>query len=57
VAQLLKQLGCTRALNFDGGTSTTMAILDKTAADGSLKMVCGKSPETRVKSILMIAPR
>lgn len=56
LAQLLKNLGCVRALNFDGGTSTTMAIADK-AAGGSLKMVCGKVPETRVKSVLMIVPR
>lgn len=56
LAQLLKNLGCARALNFDGGTSTTMAIADK-ASGGSLKMVCGKAPETRVKSVLMIVPR
>lgn len=56
LAQLLKNLGCARALNFDGGTSTTMAIADKSSG-GGLKMVCGKSPETRVKSILMIVPR
>ncbi|MCC7530228.1 MAG: phosphodiester glycosidase family protein [Candidatus Melainabacteria bacterium] len=57
VAQLLSNLGCTRALNFDGGTSTTMAIVDKSAPDGALKMVCGRSPETRVKSVLLIVPR
>lgn len=57
LAQLLRNLGCTSALNFDGGTSTTMAIADKSSADGALKMVCGKSPETRVKSVLMIVAR
>lgn len=57
LAQLLGNLGCTRALNFDGGTSTTMAIADRTAANGAMKMVCGKEPETRVKSVLMIVPR
>ena len=57
LAQLLGNLGCTRALNFDGGTSTTMAIADKSAANGAMKMVCGKEPETRVKSVLMIVPR
>lgn len=56
LAQVLSNLGCTRALNFDGGTSTTMAIADKASADGALKMVCGKEPETRVKSVLMIVP-
>lgn len=57
LAQLLSNLGCTRALNFDGGTSTTMAIADKSATAGALKMVCGRSPETRVKSVLLIVPR
>ncbi len=57
MAKLLANLGCTRALNFDGGTSTTMAITDKSATDGALKMVCGKAPETRVKSVLLIVPR
>ena len=57
LAQLLSNLGCTRALNFDGGTSTTMAIADQSATDGALKMICGKVPETRVKSVLMIVPR
>lgn len=57
LAQLLKNLGCIRALNFDGGTSTTMAIIDKSSSEGSMKMVCGKEPETRVKSVLMVVPR
>ncbi len=57
LAQVLSNLGCTRALNFDGGTSTTMAITDKSATDGALKVVCGRSPETRVKSVLLIVPR
>ncbi len=57
LAQLLSNLGCIKALNFDGGTSTTMAIADKSSPDGALKMVCGRSPETRVKSVLMIVPR
>lgn len=57
LAQILSNLGCTSALNFDGGTSTTMAIADKSSAAGDMKMVCGKEPETRVKSILAIVPR
>jgi len=57
LAQLLSSLGCQRALNFDGGTSTTMAIADRSSPGDVLKMVCGKSPETRVKSVLMIVPR
>lgn len=57
LTQLLKNLGCTRALNFDGGTSTTMAIIDKSSSEGAMKMVCGKEPETRVKSVLMVVPR
>ncbi|MBC7998041.1 MAG: phosphodiester glycosidase family protein [Leptolyngbya sp.] len=55
LSQLLKELGATTAINFDGGTSTTMVIADSSAA-GKTKMVCGKTPETRVKSVLMIVP-
>ncbi len=57
LALLLSNLGCKRALNFDGGTSTTMAIADKSSAEGSMKMVCGREPETRVKSTLLVVPR
>lgn len=55
LSQLLKELGATKAINFDGGTSTTMVIADSGEA-GKTKMVCGKTPETRVKSVLMIVP-
>lgn len=55
LGQLLKELGAVKAINFDGGTSTTMAIADSTKA-GKLKVVCGKTPETRVKTVLMIVP-
>jgi exopolysaccharide biosynthesis protein len=51
VASMLKTLGCTEAINFDGGTSTTMVIRTE---DGSYKMVCGRSPETFVKTSLVI---
>lgn len=57
LAQLLRDLGCTRALNFDGGTSTTMAITDKSSPEGAMKRVCGREPETLVKSVLMVVPR
>jgi hypothetical protein len=48
LADTLKELGCTQALNFDGGASSTMFV--------SGKLVCGKNPETRVKSVLMLQP-
>jgi hypothetical protein len=48
LADTMKELGCTEALNFDGGASSTMYV--------SGKVVCGKNPETRVKSILMLLP-
>ena len=48
LADTMKELGCTEALNFDGGASATMYV--------SGKVVCGKKPETRVKSILMLLP-
>lgn len=51
LAALLKNLGCVEALNLDGGTSTTMAIKSE---DGSVQMVCGRDPETLVKSTLSV---
>ncbi|HEY9772882.1 MAG TPA: phosphodiester glycosidase family protein [Planktothrix sp.] len=57
VAMLLKSLGCDEAMNFDGGTSTTM-VISAPNPNGSpaYKMVCGREPETRVKSILAVEP-
>lgn len=51
VAELMKRLGCVEALNLDGGTSTTMVVK---SGDDSLKMVCGRDPETLVKSALAL---
>jgi hypothetical protein len=66
LAELLQRLGCVEALNFDGGTSTTLVVRDLvTTGDGALKlapdqkkiddgycMVVGREPETLVKSTL-----
>lgn len=52
MASVMRQLGCNKALNFDGGASTTMFA--KLKAQG--QKVCGKDPETNVKSILMLLP-
>lgn len=61
LASLMRKLGCVQALNLDGGASTTMWVrLSSTgvAPDGSAPgaTVCGKNPETLVKSILMLEP-
>jgi hypothetical protein len=50
LAQILKKLRCVEAINFDGGNSTTMVV----NLDNKTTMVCGKDPETRVKSVLML---
>jgi exopolysaccharide biosynthesis protein len=61
LADLLKRLGCVKAINFDGGASTTMFV--RLAGNGSSnscpagQVVCGKSPETRVKSVLLLQSR
>jgi hypothetical protein len=52
VADLLKKLGCINAINFDGGTSTTMVV--KLDANQGYTMVCGREPETLVKSCLLL---
>lgn len=58
LAAVLKTLGCIEAINFDGGTSTTMVVRltdsNKSAGARGPVMVCGRSPETRVKSVLLI---
>jgi Phosphodiester glycosidase len=51
LATLMKGLGCVEALNLDGGTSTTMAVQ---AENDSYQMVCGREPETLVKSTLSL---
>jgi hypothetical protein len=52
VAELLKNLGCVEAINFDGGTSTTMVV--KLDPGEGCTMVCGREPETLVKSCLLL---
>ncbi|MBS1957665.1 MAG: phosphodiester glycosidase family protein [Cyanobacteria bacterium SZAS-4] len=51
LAELFKRLGCTEALNLDGGTSTTMSVK---LSDDTVHMVCGREPETLVKSTLSV---
>lgn len=61
LADLLKSLGCTQALNLDGGASSTMFV--RTTSEGQEpgalpagKTVCGRTPETQVKSVLLLQP-
>lgn len=58
LSNLMKQLGCTQAINLDGGTSATMVISNGHSKLGShkpsYKVVCGRTPETRVKSVLLL---
>jgi|GEM_PF-727574 len=60
LARLLKNLGAREALNFDGGTSTTMVLQtdltegEKAHADGNFQMLVGLTPETLVKSTLCL---
>lgn len=51
LAALMKKLGCVEALNLDGGTSTTLSLQTD---DGSARMICGRDPETLVKSTLSV---
>jgi hypothetical protein len=54
-AAIMHKLGCYKAMNFDGGTSTTMTIRASDSAGSPIyKMVVGRQPETRVKSILAV---
>lgn len=52
LSSLMRQLGCVQALNLDGGTSTTMYVFPPKDSHGVT--VCGKQPETHVKSTLLL---
>src|SRR6185437_4057567 len=58
LAALLRRLGCGQALNLDGGASTTMYVklADAAGSEAAGKVVCGKNPETLVKSVLLLEP-
>jgi len=54
---MLKALGCNQALNFDGGTSTTMVIAqgdNRDETDYFIHKVISGEPEKLVKSMLLI---
>jgi len=53
LAEFLRDLGCTQALNFDGGGSTTMFVRPAGATAG--KTVCGT--QRRVASALLLLER
>ncbi len=68
LAKFLSDLGCDSAINFDGGTSTTMAVRlpasmetqssdassEPASARGGLKTVFSSNPERSVKSVLYV---
>ncbi len=54
LAALLKSLGAMDALNFDGGTSTTLVVKN---GELDYEMLIGRQPETRVRSILIVGKR
>jgi hypothetical protein len=55
LADLMKHLGCREAINLDGGSSTSMYVKTENSPDGA--SVCAKSPETLVKSYLLLSPQ
>ena len=55
LAHLLKGLGAVQAVNFDGGTSTSMYVRLSSAKGRTRgKVVCGASSMRRVKSVLLL---
>ena len=57
LADLMKRLGCRQAINFDGGSSTSMYVrLAEQESAGGVS-VCAKEPETLVKSVLLLLPQ
>jgi hypothetical protein len=58
LADLMKRLGCRQAINLDGGSSTSLYVrLAEDPAHPAGLSVCGRSPETLVKTVLMLLPR
>lgn len=58
LASLMRNLGCVQAINFDGGASTTMYVHFPNGTEaGERAAVCGKNPETLVKSVLLVMPK
>lgn len=53
LSELMSGLGCSKALNLDGGASTTMFV-KLPQDDGQGHTAAGKVPETRVKSALLL---
>ncbi|HMY03234.1 MAG TPA: phosphodiester glycosidase family protein [Candidatus Obscuribacter sp.] len=59
LSDLLKSIGAVEALNFDGGTSTTMVcrVKDSKSSAKSYTMLIGRKPQTRVRSVLQVVGR
>lgn len=67
LAEFMKSVGCVKAINFDGGTSTTMVLqfgliqtssCEQPAASGAnLTTVVSSQPERLIKSIIYVTPR
>jgi len=58
LAELLKHLGCREAINLDGGSSTSMFVrLSSDNGENKGSIVCAKSPETMVKTVLLLSPQ
>lgn len=57
LAALMRSFGCREALNLDGGSSTSFFLRLQGQRPGEGTSVSGKTPETLVKSTLMLYPQ
>lgn len=67
LAEFMKRIGCVEAINFDGGTSTTMVLSNarslrtgspcEETSVGKLSTVVSSKPERQVKSIIYVTPK
>jgi exopolysaccharide biosynthesis protein len=72
LADFMKSIGCTQAINFDGGTSTTMVLASnqsfktrgRSSSDTRLgndsseyTTIVSSQPERQIKSIIYVTPR
>ena len=58
LANLMRRLGCCQAINLDGGSSTSMYVrLSNRKNQEPGLSVCAKSPETLVKTVLLLLPQ
>jgi len=54
LSEFMRRIGCESAINFDGGTSTTLVLQSLTGDPSAAKTPVSSTPERKVKSMLCV---